>query len=105
MEAKCYLQENDPPEDHDIERFSCVCGKCYEALSRLEEAAQRSLCEAEDKIKELEKRLSDMHQAHANLLIDRALWRERYTQAMEQHGFTREFLGQAGENSNVGGTK
>lgn len=30
---KCYLQEEDPPADHDMSRFSCVCGKCYEALS------------------------------------------------------------------------
>jgi hypothetical protein len=30
---ECYLQEDDPPEDHDIQRLSCVCGKCYEALA------------------------------------------------------------------------
>jgi hypothetical protein len=42
-EQTCYLQEDDPPEDHDIDRFSCVCGKCYEALANLEEAAQGKL--------------------------------------------------------------
>lgn len=34
---KCYLQEEDPPEEHDIAKFGCVCGRCYNALAGLEE--------------------------------------------------------------------
>ena len=31
----CYLREEDPPEDHDLERYSAVCGRCYSALADL----------------------------------------------------------------------
>lgn len=27
----CYLQEEDPPEDHALSTYSCVCGRCYQA--------------------------------------------------------------------------
>lgn len=39
-EVACYLQEDDPPADHDLKRFSCVCGKCYGALADMEREAR-----------------------------------------------------------------
>lgn len=30
-DIKCYLQEDDPPADHDLQTFGAVCGRCYEA--------------------------------------------------------------------------
>lgn len=50
----CYLQENDDPAEHDIKRFSCVCGKCYEAACDVENknlrAVWRALIEAQTDI-------------------------------------------------------
>jgi hypothetical protein len=79
----CYLQEEDPPENHDLSRFSCVCGNCYGELADLEREARE--------------RLQAMHQVYADLLIDRDRWKEMFTQAMEQHGFTREFIESHGD--------
>lgn len=39
----CYLQEEDPPEDHDIGHYSCVCGRCYGALADLERDARQQV--------------------------------------------------------------
>ncbi len=36
--VKCYLQEEDAPEDHDISRLSAVCGRCYSALDDMHKA-------------------------------------------------------------------
>lgn len=32
---KCYLQEDDPPEQHDLSQYSAVCGQCYTALDEV----------------------------------------------------------------------
>ena len=42
----CYLQEDDPPEDHDIRRLSAVCGRCYSALDEMHKATIERLITA-----------------------------------------------------------
>lgn len=37
--VKCYLQEDDPPEDHDISQCGAVCGRCYAALDDMHKAS------------------------------------------------------------------
>lgn len=66
--SKCYLQENDPPEQHDLATYSAVCGRCYEALHYV------------------------LGTEIEGLKRERDQWRESYCQAMEQHGFKREDL-------------
>jgi hypothetical protein len=37
-DIQCYLQEEDPPEDHDPEHYGAVCGRCYSALDDMHKA-------------------------------------------------------------------
>jgi hypothetical protein len=46
--VECYLQEEDPPAEHDIERYSAVCGRCYGALAGLLRSAEDELAAARE---------------------------------------------------------
>jgi hypothetical protein len=65
--ATCYLQEEDPPEDHDLLHYSAVCGRCYAALAGLLRSAEDQLAEAVEIITDL----NDL-QAHPSTASDRA---------------------------------
>lgn len=54
----CYLQEEDPPEEHDLERLGAVCGQCYGAAVSLMDAAERLAEFRKNRIDQLEAALT-----------------------------------------------
>lgn len=79
----CYLQEDDPPEDHDIGHYSCVCGRCYAALSDLHIAAEQEVVALRSMLRECLKVVDDCYEkthhhrvaktSHQRLAIEAAI--------------------------------
>lgn len=65
---KCYLTEEDPPEDHDFQRYSAVCGRCYGALADLERDARNALASAETELTALREQLAAVERERDALL-------------------------------------